>query len=222
MDDCELSVKGEISASRTSAGGRRQALDDILFLLMGEATPGNLLVMIFAFAIFASVPMAMMLLMGSYSGGMRWMITLGMVAVMGFTAVYLMRRGTRMKRAPAEAKEPKTEFRGELTNLTDAANRASSGYVYSQQVLRERLCEDMLDKLGMVRDLGPDDMTAMLEAKDTSFVGDDVLARFLLENRRSTRGWEENKMQAKGKSAERGREFMIEIDEILRRTEAIV
>ena len=219
--DYESSVSAEISAER-AIRGKRHAMEDIIFLIMGDASLGSMLVMLFAIMFFGATPFAMLLVFGTGSGGMAWLITLALVAAMGFVAVYLMKRGVERKRAHHEKKAAQTEFRGELTSLTETVGRASTGYVYSQQMLRERLCEAMLNKLHTARDLDMDEMAAMLESKDAGFVGDEVLAKFLLDNRRGTTGWEDSQFQAKGKSAERGSKVMSEIDEIMRRMEAMV
>jgi hypothetical protein len=65
-------------------------------------------------------------------------------------------------------------------------------------------------------------MTDMLESGNADFVGDEFLAKFLLANRRGVQGWEDVRDHAKGKSAERGRKFMLEIDEIMKSMEAII
>ncbi len=219
--DYESSVNGLVSANR-NVSKRKGRFDDIIYLLIGEATIANIIILIFTITMFASVPVAMLLLFGTYSGGMRWMITLGMIVVMGSAAIYLMKMGIEKKRGAETKAVSKTEFKGELTDLTDAMERAGSGYAYSQQMLRERLCEDMMNKLGVIRGLSQDEMNAMLEFKRIDFIGDEVLASFLLENRRGTKGWEDMQVQTKGKSLERGDKFMNEIDDILKRTEAIV
>ncbi|MBA3046633.1 MAG: hypothetical protein KKH41_05425 [Candidatus Thermoplasmatota archaeon] len=217
----ESSVTGEVSAERRHSGKSR-TMDDIMYAVMGEATPGNILVMIFAVVFFAATPVAMLLIFGTYSGGMRWLITLGIVAIMGFVAIYLMKHGIESTKKTRAVREPQTEFRGELTGLTETVDRAKGGYVYSQQMLRERLCDAMLEKVGLARDMDNDGMIAMLEAGNAEFVGDEYLANFLLANRRGVKGWDDTRMQAKGKSAERGKKFMLELDILLGKMEAIV
>jgi hypothetical protein len=218
--DFESSVRGTVTAERAVKAGKH-ALEDLLYTVMGDASPANMLVMVFAIIFFGATPVAMLMLFGTYSGGMRWLITLGTVTAMGFVAVYLMRRGLERRRAEAGAAAPQTEFRGQLTDVTDAMRRASSGYVYSQQVLRERLCEDIVNRAGMLRDLDPDEMARMLDRGDASFVGDEALGRFLLANRRGAASLDEAYANAEGKSAERGSKFMQEIDTIIGRMEAL-
>ncbi|MFO7618498.1 MAG: hypothetical protein R6W91_02410 [Thermoplasmata archaeon] len=212
----------EVLCAERSAKKDKHSFEDLLYTLMGDATPGNVVMLIFAMTFFAATPIAMLMLFGTYSGGMRWLITLGTIAMMGVVAILLMKRGLARQRSQSAPREAQTAFPGELTKLTEAIGRASSGYVYSQQMVRERLCEDMVNKLGMARDLGPDEMAAMLESGNTEFIGDPVLASFLLENRRGVKGWEDISTQAKGKSAERGGKFMLEMDDIMKRMEAIV
>lgn len=219
--DSQTVARGHVVAERATPKDKH-VLENFLYLVMGEATLANLIVMIFAVSFFAATPIAMLLLFGAYSGGMRWLITLGMVAVMGFVAIFLMKRGVERKRALSDIAGPRTEFRGEMTSLTEAMARAESGYSYSQQTLRERLCEDILNKLAVLRDLDIEKMNALLDTGDAKFVGDEAVASFLLENRRGTKGWDDAQYQTKGKSAERGKKFMSEFDEILKRTEAMV
>lgn len=219
--DVESSVRGAVSAER-SRPGKKHAFEDLLYTVMGDASPANMVVMVFAILFFAATPIAMLMLFGTYSGGMRWLITLGTVTAMGFVALYLMRRGLDRRRERAERAGPQTEFRGQLTDVCDAMDRASSGYVYSQQVLRERLCEDIVNRAGLLRNLDADEMGGMLDRGDARFVGDEVLGKFLLANRRGAASLDEAYANAQGKSAERGRKFMEEIDLIVSRMEALV
>ncbi|MDO9537586.1 MAG: hypothetical protein Q7J68_04630 [Thermoplasmata archaeon] len=217
----ESSVKAMVSAERGTKG-KGHALEDILYIVMGEASLANAFVMICAMIFFATIPLAMIFLFGAYSGGMRWLITLGTITVMGFVAIYLMKRGTKSGRKGQADKKAQTIFPGELTGLTETVERGAAGYAYSQQVIRERLCESSLNKLGLARDLDLEEMIARLDRGEGSFVGDEVLARFIASNRRGTENGGDQIAQAKGKSAERGRKFMIEIEDIIKRMEATV
>ena len=88
--------------------------------------------------------------------------------------------------------------------------------------MRERLCENIINKLALARDLSEDEIITKLEADDTEFVRDEILAKFLMMNRRGNKGWEDVQLAGKGKSTERGQRFMNEIEVILDRIEEIV
>ena len=213
-------VIGNISVER-KRHGKKHALDDVLYLIMGDSSLTNALILVFTMIFFGTVPVVMILLFANYSGGMRWLLTLGIVALLGFMAVYLMKRGMRRKRTYDEKKEVKTEFEGQFTEVAEAVERGSIGYVYSQQLLRERLCEDIINKLALARDMSEEEILNQLEAGNHDIVGDQLLIQFLGQNRRGTGGWDKD-LVGKGKSTERGQKFMMEIEVILDRIEEII
>ena len=219
MTDSSI-VQASISMERKREH-KKHAFDDVLYLLMGDSTVVDAIILFFTIIFFGTVPVLLMLLFVNYSGGMRWLLTLAIVTVLGILAIYLMKRGTREKRVFEEKKDLQTEFRGQLTEITDAVDRGSTGYVYSQQLMRERLCENIINKLALARDLSEDEIIIKLEKDDTEFVGDEILERFLINNRRGNKGWDQN-LAGQGKSTERGKRFMIEIEIILDRIEEIV
>lgn len=214
-------VQSSISVERKREG-KKHAFDDILYLIMGDDSVANAIILLITIIFFATVPVVMVLLFANYSGGMRWLLTLAIVTVLGVLALYLMKRGTQKKRTFDEKNDVQTEFPGQLTEATDAIERGFLGYVYSQQLMRERLCENIINKLALARDLSADEIITKLENNDTEFVGDEILTTFLLDNRRGTKGWDETQFAGKGKSAERGKKFMMEIEVILDRVEEII
>ncbi len=220
MTDASI-IQASISTKRKREVDKR-TMDDLLYQVFGDVTIIDAIITILVMVTFATVPVVMLILFANYSGGMRWLLTLAMVAGLGILAVYLMKRGTIKRRTLNEKNDVKTEFKGQLTEVTEAVSRSSSGYVYSQQLLRERMCENIINKLVLARDLSEDEIIAKLKKKDTSFVGDEILEIFLLDHRRGTSGWEDTQFAGKGKSAERGKNFMIEIEVILDRIEEIV
>ena len=213
-------VRNHISVDRKRQA-KKHTLDDILFLIMGDASIASALILLFTIIFFGTVPVVMILLFANYSGGMRWLLTLGIVAVLGFMAVYLMKRGTRRKRTYDDKKEVKTEFEGQLTEVAEAVERGSVGYVYSQQLLRERLCEDIIQKLALARDMSEEEILNQLEAGNHDLIGDELLLKFLEQNSRGTKSWNKD-LVGQGKSTERGQKFMMEIEVILDRIEEII
>ena len=213
-------VRSSISVVRKREG-RKQTLDDILYLIMGDASISSALILLFTIIFFGTVPVVMIILFANYSGGMRWLVTLGIVTVLGILAIFLMNRGLRRKRTYDEKNDVKTEFEGQLTEVTDAVERGSVGYVYSQQLLRERLCDDIVNKLALSRDMSEEEIINELEVKNYDIVGDKILAEFLENNRRGTKDGYKDPV-GKGKSSERGQQFMIEIEVILDRIEEII
>ena len=214
-------VRSSISVERKREG-KKHSFDDILYLIMGDATVTNAIILILTIIFFGTVPIVMVLLLANYSGGMRWLLTLAIVTVLGVLALYLMKRGTLKKRTFDKKNDVQTEFTGQLTEATDAIERGFLGYVYSQQLMRERMCENIINKLALARDLSADEIITKLENDDTEFVGDEILEKFLIKNRRGTSGWDDTQFAGKGKSAERGKQFMTEIEIILDRIEEIV
>jgi membrane protein implicated in regulation of membrane protease activity len=213
--ECKDSVKAIISINR-EAKKNKHSFEDFLYLVMGDATGTSAVILLLAIIFYAASPVALFLVFGAYSGGMRWIITLVVITTLAIVAIYLMKKGLRRQEHRAGKSEAQMEFSGELSSLTEALERASMGYVYSQQLLRERLCEGILDKLGSARALSEDEMVDKLNSGETDFVGDDVLAKFLMKNRRGAEGWEETQhIAGKGKSKERGGKFMVEIKVIL-------
>ncbi len=213
-------VQTSITAKREREA-KKHAWEDILYLLMGSATISDALVLLITIILFGTVPAVMFLLFANYSGGMRWLLTLGICTFLGVLAIILMERGIRKKRLLIDSKEVKTEYPGQLTELNEAVGRGQAGYVYSQQMLRERLCETIIHKLALARDMSEEDIILMLEKGDYSIIDDELLAKFLEKYRRGSTGWDKG-LVGKGKSEERGRRFMDELDIILDRIEEIV
>ncbi|MCK5310126.1 MAG: hypothetical protein KAJ64_05715, partial [Thermoplasmata archaeon] len=120
-----------------------------------------------------------------------------------------------------DKKEVKTEFEGQLTEVAEAVERGSVGYVYSQQLLRERLCEDIIQKLALARDMSEEEILDELEAGNHDLIGDELLLKFLEQNSRGTKSWNKD-LVGQGKSTERGQKFMMEIEVILDRIEEII
>jgi hypothetical protein len=214
----ESSVKGEVSAERHLKQDER-TWDDLVYMVLGDATAGNILVMVFAVVFFGATPVAMLLLFGTYSDGMRWLIGLGLIAAMGFMAVYIMRMGLAKDAVAQERSPAKTQYPGELTHLTEAMERAADGYAYSQQVIRERLCNIIVSKEAQARNMGEEEILDMLEAGKPGILDDTVLDDFLRQNRPGALAQEA--INAKGRSRERGVRFMAEIDNIIGRIEAM-
>ncbi len=214
-------VQSSISVERKREG-KKHVLDDILYLLMGDDSITNAIIILITIIFFATVPVLLILLFANYSGGMRWLLTLAIVTALGVLALYLMKRGIQKKRTFDEKNDVQTEYPGQLTEVTDAIERGSVGYVYSQQLMRERLCENIINKLALTRDISADEIITKLEDNDTEFVADEILEKFLIKNRRGTSGWDDTQFAGKGKSAERGKKFMTEIEVILDRIEEII
>ena len=216
----EFIVNATLSLDREGDANRR-SLDDMIYMVMGEATPGNILMMIFAVTFFGAAPLAMLFLFGTYSGGMGWLIVLGLVTAMGAVAVFLMSRGLARHPEAIPERIPMTRYPGKLTSLTETFERAGAGYIYSQQVIREKLCDIAIDKIALARDMDGEEIMSLLEKGDAGFTDDRFLSLFLLANRRGAKSQDEMLMQGKGKSKERGEKFILEIDEVMLHVEAI-
>lgn len=194
-------------------------MGDIAYMVIGEASPGEIFAMAFAVVLFAATPAAMLLLFGAYSDGMRWLIGLGLVTALGIVALYVMRMGLAKEPVRATGPGPRTEYTGQLSQLTDAFERAGEGYAYSQHLIRERLCEIIVAREAQSRDMGEEQIWDMVEAGRKGVIGDALLDRFLTENRRGAGGT--GATISKGRSRERGERFMAEVDLIIERVEAM-
>ena len=219
--DPENSVKGIVSVNRKTED-KKNTLDDIIFMLIGDATAANIIMIIFAVGFFSAVPIAMLMVFGTYSGGMRWLISLGLIAAMAVVAIFLMKRGVAHQAENSAKVLAKTSYPGELTGLTEAFERAWAGYVYSQQIIRERLSDITIDKVALARDMGREEIVERLESSKGSVIEDVILSKFVRLNRRGAQKWEDSRTHGKGKSKERGEKFMLEIDDILSRMEALI
>lgn len=194
--------------------------DDIWYILFGDADWGTILVSAIYIVAFGGLLAIGIFSYNIFSGGMRWLIALFLTSCLAVVSVLMMKRGVQRQKEDHVDKAPKTSFPGQLSDLTNIVERASSGFAYSQQLIRERAAEVLTDKARISKGMDDEDVARSLEQGDASFIKDEHLAKFLLENKRGADGWDE-KVKREGRSKESGRRFMVEINEILDRMEAM-
>lgn len=215
----EVAVSARVSISLKDT--KSEEKEDIWYSIIGENDWKGVLILVIYILAYGGIFAVGIFSFGFFSGGMRWLIVLFVVSALAVISILLMKRGVNIFPKNEESQDKITFFRGELADLTDIAERGRSGMAYSQQIIRERVVDLILDKVRLSQGLGEDEIKKALDRGDASFVGDDALAVFLLKNRREAAGWDEKVKGHKGKSGERGKNFIVEINEILNKMEAI-
>jgi len=215
----EAAVSARVSLSQSDV--KSEEKEDIWYSIFGENDWKGVLILVVYVLAYGGIFAVGIFSFGFFSGGMRWLIVLFVASALAAASILLMKRGVEIFPMNEESRNKITAFRGELADLTDIAERGRSGMAYSQQIIRERVVDLILDMVRLSQGLGEDEIKRALDSGDASFVGDDALARFLLENRREAAGWDEKVKGHKGTSQKRGKIFIVEINEILNRMEAI-
>jgi hypothetical protein len=194
--------------------------DDLWFLFFGDADWGSIFVTFMYVVAFGLLLGVGIFSYGFFSGGMRWLMVLFLTTCLAIVTVLLMKRGIESIGFEVTRSPPVDVFRGDLTNLTEITERASLGYAYSQQLIRERVAEALADKVRIVEGLTEEEMFKLLEKKEVPNVRNEELARFIVDNKRGADGWDD-KVKKDGRSKEAGRIFIREINEILDKTEVM-
>lgn len=215
----EVAVNACVSMSHEDADSEEK--EDIWYSIFGEDDWKGILILVIYIVAYGGIFVIGIFSFGFFSGGMRWLIVLFVVSALASISLLLMKRGVSVFPKKEEFHNKIFTFRGELADLTEITERARSGMAYSQQIVRERVVDLIIDTVRITQGLGEEEIKKALDNGDASFVGDDALAKFLLENRREAAGWDEKVRWHKGKSTERGKKFLVEINEILNRMEAV-
>lgn len=195
--------------------------DDIWYVLIGDADWSSIAVIfLYVFAL------GFLLVVGIFSyaffsSGMQWVFVLFILSVIAFISVMFMKRGKKHKKTYKKQEPPQVVFFGELSKLTETLERAKGGFAYSQQLVRERIAEAIVDKARMGNNMDRDEIVIMLRERNTSFIGSEHLANFLMENKRELSKWDKM-VKGKGRSKESGKKFMREIDIVMKETEAML
>lgn len=195
--------------------------DDIWYVLIGEADVSSVAVVFLYVFVMGFLLVAGIFSYAFISGGMQWILVLFILTIIAVLFVLFIRRGIRIRKAKTKSKPPQEVFTGELVELTETLGRAKGGFSYSQQLVRERIAEAIVDKVRAGGNLDRDEVLILLKEGDTSFIGNEHLARFLLENKRELSKWDKRAKKKSG-SKERGRRFMTEIDNVMKETEAML
>ena len=157
------------------------------------------------------------------SGGMRWIIVVGVVTGIGLYTIYIMHRGIQKRKFDQKEKE-QILFSGELSRVNDIVQRGSVGYNYSQHLLREMIAEALIIKVRGGRGMTYREIEKTLETPDKfrDIVGDVEMANFIMDNWKKAEGWSEKVLKKKNdtQKKESGQKFILEINKILEKAEA--
>ena len=175
----------------------------------------GILPLVVVIIVFVSLPLVIILSYAIFSGGMRWLLVLSSVTTLGLLSLYLMKRGVERQTVEGKAESPRTEYTGDLTGLTETAERASYGYAYSQGIIKQRIAGILIHKMADLHDMSQEDITKMLEKDNAGFVEDERLKEFLLNNWHGAENPEVTGSRQRKHSKERGERFMIEVNEVL-------
>lgn len=158
------------------------------------------------------------------SGGMRWILVVGTVTAIGLYTVYVMNRGIQKRKFDTKKKD-KLLFSGELSRVNDIVHRGSVGYNYSQYLMREMIAEVLITKIRLGRGMTYREIEKTLETPERfrEIVADEEMTDFILDNWKKAEGWSDkvsSKRMNDSQKAASGRNFILEIDEILKKAEA--
>ncbi|MCK4757729.1 MAG: hypothetical protein KAS67_04695 [Thermoplasmata archaeon] len=210
----------DITPSSTPACVRAELVSE---RLMGPAGMReivlNTLVIVF-YLVLLSIPFV------SYafvSGGMRWILVVAIVTSIGLYTVYVMNMGTQKKKWRYKKAE-KQLFSGELSRVNEIVKRGKVGYNYSQFLMKEMIAEALIYKIRLGRGMSAREIEKSLDDPEAfiGIVGDEELARFILDNWKKAAGWSDKVSLRKSdkEKAESGRKFMLEVEHILAKAEA--
>jgi len=124
-----------------------------------------------------------------YSGALRWLLYALVLAAVGYLAVRLVAGTTEPPGLGPRAPAPAHPL-GELSDLRTILQRAQRGLAYSQHVFEARLRDAFLEKVRVLREVPEDALLAAMRepARVRALVGDETLARFVLEGAGVSRG----------------------------------
>ena len=158
----------------------------------------------------------------TYSGSLRWIITLALVTFAAIAALWFLH--------PLGAKprtEPKPESfakdKGKYEPLIEMADRAGQVYSYSQKALNERMADAFLEKFRIRKGLGPGDVFRLSESEKAlaEACGDAELASFVVRSKAAISEQAERKrFSSKRLMMSRGAKFNSEAKNVIERIEA--
>ncbi len=126
-----------------------------------------------------------------YSGGLRWLLAIFVLAVAAYIVARFAGTRTRDPRPLVPAAVKERRLPGDLWTLATTLDRASEGMKYSQVMFAARMEDAFLEKVRVARgasreaiDRARADPEALL-----ALIGDRELAVFVLESERNGRQW---------------------------------
>ena len=126
-----------------------------------------------------------------YSGAVRWLIAVGVLAVGAYVVVRFV--GTRARDPRPFRPVSLTDVRatGDLRTLSTTLDRATAGLKYSQVKFAARMKDAFLEKVRVSRGLRPEDMAPTRSDPERllALIGDVDLVMFILQSERDDRHW---------------------------------
>ncbi len=159
----------------------------------------------------------------TYSGAMRWIITLALVtaaAIVAGRVLYPIGEKPYRERAPEHFGGAE---KGRYGALAEMAERARQGYAYSQRSLNERMADAFLDKMRIRKGLDPGEVFKLSgdEAALGEACGDAELAAFVVKSKAAISApSERRRFVTRREMGERGAAFDTEAFRFIERIEA--
>jgi hypothetical protein len=158
----------------------------------------------------------------TYSGSLRWIITLALVTVAALAAFwFIYPLGAKPRGEPPS--ESFGKDKGKYASLIEMAERAGQGYAYSQKALNDRMADAFLEKFRIRKGLGPGEVFKLSENEKelADACGDAELARFVIRSKAAISEQAERKrFSSKRLMMGRGAKFNVEARGIIDRIEA--
>ena len=160
---------------------------------------------------------ATLLLYAQYSGAVRWLIVLLLLAAVAYVLFRLVGLRTRDPSPLVHHKAAERHFSGGLQSLTATYDRASDGFKHSQLEFAILMKDTFLEKVRVSRDLVPADIHRLVSSPETlsALIDDRELIEFLISTEQKDRNWSTAHQWLR---AERG--FARRMDSILAKMEA--
>ncbi len=142
-------------------------------------------------AAFAVLILVAAVFYAQYSGAVRWLFAIVLVAAGAYILVMFV--GARVRDPRPLQGSPRAERRatGELRALSTTLDRASAGLKYSQVMFAGRMMEAFLEKVRVSRGLSREELDRVRSDPEglLALLGDRELAMFVLESARNHRQW---------------------------------
>jgi len=146
--------------------------------------------MAFTIAVFVII-LAALMLYAQYSGAIRWILAIIVLAMMELFLVRLVLRRAREPEPLGLRNVSDVAMTGDLRGLAEIFERASGGMKYSQVMFSVRLKDAFLEKVRVRRGLTKGEIRRMRSDPVALFnvIGDKDIVVFLVETERNARDW---------------------------------
>ncbi len=146
--------------------------------------------MAFTIAVFVII-LAALMLYAQYSGAVRWILAIVVLAVLALFLVRLVLKRTSEPQSLGLPSRPDVTMTGGLRGLAETFDRASGGMKYSQMMFSVRLKDAYLEKVRAMRGLTREELRRIRSDPAALFdvIGDRDIVVFLVETERNARDW---------------------------------